>query len=210
MATATYDGHSFLGWFTDPNGGEQVTMLTEEHNGKTLYAHWKEAASSGEPIETVRVTVTADVLNIRSGAGTGYSIVDKAQTGAQMDITAVIANDDRLWGRCSQGWICLEYTNYDLIINGGNGDALYATITASAVNVRSGAGASYSKVAALHKGDVVLIRQMADNAGTKELNRIASSVEEALRVGGESYAVIVAFLLLMIKLALLYLCISHK
>ena len=45
-------------------------------------------------------------------------------------------------------------------------------------------------VLSVGEGDVVLIRQMADNAGTKELNRIASSVEEALRVGGESTVVV--------------------
>jgi len=45
-------------------------------------------------------------------------------------------------------------------------------------------------VLSVGEGDVVLIRQMADGAGTKELNRIASSLEEALRVGGESTVVV--------------------
>ena len=40
------------------------------------------------------------------------------------------------------------------------------------------------------EGDVVLIRQMPESAGIKELNRIAVSMEEALRSGGESAVVV--------------------
>ena len=39
-------------------------------------------------------------------------------------------------------------------------------------------------------GDVVLIRQMPESTGVKELNRIAASIEEALREGSESTVVV--------------------
>ena len=39
-------------------------------------------------------------------------------------------------------------------------------------------------------GDVVLIRQMADGVGVKELNRIAASIEESLRSGTDSTVVV--------------------
>ena len=39
-------------------------------------------------------------------------------------------------------------------------------------------------------GDVVLIRQMPEGSGIKELNKIASSIEEALRAGGEPTVVV--------------------
>ena len=39
-------------------------------------------------------------------------------------------------------------------------------------------------------GDVVLIRQMPENTGVKELNRIAAAIEEALREGSESTVVV--------------------
>ena len=39
-------------------------------------------------------------------------------------------------------------------------------------------------------GDVVLIRQLTDNTSTKELNRIASFIEETLRVNGTSAVVV--------------------
>ena len=45
-------------------------------------------------------------------------------------------------------------------------------------------------VLSVGEGDVVLIRQMADGTGVKELNRIAASIEESLRNGTESSVVV--------------------
>lgn len=45
-------------------------------------------------------------------------------------------------------------------------------------------------VLSVGEGDVVLIRQLADVAGAKDLNRIACSVEESLRSGSESTVVV--------------------
>ena len=45
-------------------------------------------------------------------------------------------------------------------------------------------------VLSVGEGDVVLIHQLAENAGIKELNRIASSIEETLRSGNESRVVV--------------------
>ena len=45
-------------------------------------------------------------------------------------------------------------------------------------------------VLSVGEGDVVLIRQMPEGAGIKELNKIAASVEETLRVGGEPAVVV--------------------
>jgi carbohydrate diacid regulator len=45
-------------------------------------------------------------------------------------------------------------------------------------------------VLSVGEGDVVLIRQLADGAGVKDLNRIACSIEESLRNGSESTVVV--------------------
>ncbi len=45
-------------------------------------------------------------------------------------------------------------------------------------------------VLSVGEGDVVLIRQMPDGSGIKELNKIASSIEETLRSGGDSTVVV--------------------
>ncbi|MDY3281356.1 PucR family transcriptional regulator [Dysosmobacter sp.] len=45
-------------------------------------------------------------------------------------------------------------------------------------------------VLSVGEGDVVLIRQLSEGAGLKELNRIAASIEESLRSGAESTVVV--------------------
>ena len=45
-------------------------------------------------------------------------------------------------------------------------------------------------VLSVGEGDVVLIRQLSDGVGLKELNRIAASIEESLRNGSESTVVV--------------------
>ncbi|MDD3347285.1 helix-turn-helix domain-containing protein [Oscillibacter sp.] len=45
-------------------------------------------------------------------------------------------------------------------------------------------------VLSIGEGDVVLIRQMPENSSVKELNKIALSIEETLRTGGESTVVV--------------------
>jgi len=158
MPTAAYPGHRFLGWFTEPDGGTMVTNLEKSHDRITLYAHWEKNDAVSAPTQSVTITVTTDNLNIRSGAGTGYDVVAQAHTGDQLTITETASSGGMLWGHCQQGWICLDYTDYDLVISGGNADAkIMATVTVSAVNVRSGPGASYSRVTTLHSGDRVEI-----------------------------------------------------
>lgn len=56
-------------------------------------------------IKTVKVT--ANVLNVRQGAGTNYKIVGNVRKGAVCELTEV--NDG--WGKINKpnGWICLDY-----------------------------------------------------------------------------------------------------
>ena len=51
------------------------------------------------------VKVTADVLNIRQGAGTNYGKAGSLTRGYRVDILEVQGN----WGRISNGWISLKY-----------------------------------------------------------------------------------------------------
>ena len=45
-------------------------------------------------------------------------------------------------------------------------------------------------ILSIGEGDVVLIRQLPENTGLKDLNKIAATLEEALRSGGESTVVV--------------------
>lgn len=53
LPTPTRDGHKFLGWYTEADGGSKVTSLTVTKN-VTLYAHWEKESS--ETVEEVTLT----------------------------------------------------------------------------------------------------------------------------------------------------------
>lgn len=113
--TPTYGGRTFLGWFTDKTGGEQVTVLTTALSGKTLYAHWEGDATTevpAVPSEGITVQVTATDVNLRKGPGTNYGIVGTANKGDQMTITETASGSGYEWGKAGEKWIALKFTNY--------------------------------------------------------------------------------------------------
>ena len=112
----------FAGWYTAKEGGTKVTVLTKDLNGKTLYARWsqtpvKEDSVPTEPSESGQannvLTVVGTELNIRKGPGTNYDKAGKLYKGDQIAILETTTVDGYVWGRFKDGWIRLDYTNYD-------------------------------------------------------------------------------------------------
>ena len=112
------------------------------------------------PTETVKgteVEVTGTRVNIRTGPGTGYSVCGTALKGQIIVITETAEGNGYLWGKFSDGWICLDYTTYDT----GKMDTTEVTGTVvninSSLNIRSGAGTGYDVVGKYYLGDRVTI-----------------------------------------------------
>lgn len=114
----------FLGWFTDLTGGSQVYELNRNLSGKTLFARWQSSEDSEtEDSVSVLIQVTGDVVNIRKGPGTNYGIAKKVYSQDLLIVSHVTDLLNRKWGKVQDGWICLDYTNYDDVVNGtGNRD----------------------------------------------------------------------------------------
>lgn len=112
----------------------------------------------------VNVTVTGSNVNIRNGAGTGYTSLGYAQKGDKMIITQTVQDGDLKWGKFNGGWICLLYTDYDVIMeqNSSNTDTVTATgviINCDKLRVRAGAGTNFDCVGTLPVGTKVEITQ---------------------------------------------------
>ena len=60
MPTARRDGYTLLGWFTEQDGGERVTLDTVYTKDTTVYAHWEKAA---DPERKDSVTVYFSTSN---------------------------------------------------------------------------------------------------------------------------------------------------
>lgn len=114
-------------------------------------------SSDAQPIGTG--TVNTACLNVRSGAGTGYSRVGYLYSGNSVSILKDCGNG---WYQISYGsgsaYVCAEYisTGSDSGDSDG-GEQTTGIVTADALNVRSGAGTGYSRLGLLYSGNSVTI-----------------------------------------------------
>ena len=104
-------------------------------------------------------------LNVRSGPGTSFGVVDTLYAGEPVEVTECASN-----GWCyiehsgPNGWVSSKY----LSTTTNSGTETTATLPASfaaktALNVRSGPGISYNVVDILYAGEVVKVTQCVSN-----------------------------------------------
>lgn len=89
---------------------EETTEPTEESTEPTEES--TEPTEETEP-EGLKGTVIGDLLNIRSGPGTGYSINGSLKKNDRVLILELKIVDDKLWGRTEDGWVSLNYILLD-------------------------------------------------------------------------------------------------
>lgn len=116
-------------------GGGQNADSTEEDSGK----------DDGSMIPYL-VTTACDVLNIRTGPGTGYPVVNRISEAAGRKNRYTIVEEKDGWGRLKSGagWISLAYTEKE-------GEAVQIpafipyiiTTTCDVLNIRTGPGPGY-------------------------------------------------------------------
>ena len=154
------------GWYTERIGGTKVEVLDAAiATGTVLYAHWK--TPGGTPVIIPRqesglkitVTVTNEDVNVRSGPDTYYLSLYQANPGEMLEITEVVSRGGLLWGHSGDKWIALKYTDYNDVIN--KVLPMWGRVTATTLNVRTGAGTSYDLVEGAQKkqGDLVLVTE---------------------------------------------------
>ena len=178
-AVPTYEGYNFEGWYTDPTGGELVTVLDAGVRNYTLYAHWSAGDGAGLPQDTPDQAITGTAVNYRKQIATGVLnsfdqpvkgalVTDAYPLGSIVDITAEYTdNSGTKWGKIGNGgWINLTYTQEpSQEENNGTEIQKTVTVTATDVNVRRGPGTSYACVGKANKGDVLNITAVANGGG---------------------------------------------
>lgn len=199
VPTATLEGSTFSGWYTAKTDGTKVELLDASVKGKTLYAMWnlgeekppevtepeEEVPDTTVPDETVpdetvpetpaepesvKVKVTGDYVNVRKGPGTGYGVAGGVRAGDELTITETAQGSGYNWGKFTDGWICLKYTNYDSVVKDdttqpepepekpGEPQKVTGIVQVdSTLRIRSGAGTSYPITGYLSSGTEVEI-----------------------------------------------------
>ena len=114
-------------------------------------------------------TVTADALNVRSGPSTSYGITTKLYKGDKVEILETSNGWHKI--KASNGKIGWVSGDYIKVSSGSTSQpstsTTKATVTADSLNVRSGAGTSYSVITKLSKGTVVDVLESASNGWKK-------------------------------------------
>ena len=133
------------------------------------------SGSTSQPsTSTTKATVTATSLNVRSGAGTSYSVITKLPKGTVVDVLESASNG---WKKIktsggTTGWVSGEYLTTGSAGNSSTNNSTSqtsykATVNTDSLNMRKGAGTSYSVEVHAVGGTVVDVLESASNGWKK-------------------------------------------
>lgn len=108
------------------------------------------AATLGSQVGTV--SVTSGLLNVRRSASTSSSVVASLTNGSLITLISKSGN----WWYVEYADNTYGYCHADYIKT-ATGSPASVKLSSGSLNVRSGAGTSYSKIASLYNGEVVLV-----------------------------------------------------
>ncbi|MGL6107630.1 C40 family peptidase [Romboutsia sp.] len=122
--------------------------------------------------------ITTSVLNIRSGAGTNYSVISKVNNGTVVDLLEKSSNG---WYKVKLpsglvGWASGSYISDINSPNQGSSETQNPTVTikdkkakvtTTSLNIRSGAGTNYSVLSKANNGTVVDLLEKSSNGWYK-------------------------------------------
>ena len=164
--------------------GKWAKIKYKNQVGYSSKDYLSEVSSSNSSTSTKKKTgkVTTGVLNVRSGAGTSYSKIGTLKKGA----TVTILQTSNGWHKIElsgskTGWVSADYikitTSSSSAGPSGGSSSSGSTVTkktgkvtTDVLNVRSGAGTSYSKIGTLKKGATVTILQTSNGWHKIELS----------------------------------------
>ena len=133
------------------------------------------SGSTSQPsTSTTKATVTATSLNVRSGAGTSYSVITKLSKGTVVDVIESASNG---WKKIKTSGGTIGWASGDYLTTGSAGNSstdnstsqtsYKAIVNTDSLNMRKGAGTSYSVITKLSKGTVVDVLESASNGWKK-------------------------------------------
>lgn len=103
------------GWASGAGYGEKILKILDAIKGTGKSQTGDNGQGSGQKQDAFKeylIITTCDVLNIRSGAGTGHSVVGAIREKAGKKNKYTIVEEKNGWGRLKSGagWISLSYT----------------------------------------------------------------------------------------------------
>ena len=116
-------------------------------------------------------------LRVRTGPGSGYSVIGFLANGSQVEILERQQVGDITWGRIEKGWISLYYVT--IVETEDKEEApevedtsFTGTVKATSLYIRSGAGTENKILGRLYNGETVTILETKQAADGTEWGRI--------------------------------------
>ena len=107
------------------------------------------------PVQADTATITGNGVNMRSGPGTNYQIIDTIPKGTVAEVLDQQDGWVKIYSARISGWVSASYAEIKVTPK--------VTVTGETVNLRSGPGTSYSKIGEAVRGDqLTLIEQQGD------------------------------------------------
>ncbi|WP_165351676.1 SH3 domain-containing protein [Priestia megaterium] len=123
------------------------------YSGRTGYvsSDYVQASRTTPPAESTTYTVTASKLNVRSGAGTNYASIGSVTKGQKLSVVSKSGSWYKINYNGRMGYVSSDYVQASGATTPPAESTTY-TVTASKLNVRSGAGTSYASIGSVTKG----------------------------------------------------------
>ncbi|PEB60382.1 hypothetical protein COM86_30295 [Priestia megaterium] len=124
------------------------------YNGRTGYvsSDYVQASGTTPPAESTTYTVTASTLNVRSGAGTSYASIGSVTKGQKLSVVSKSGSWYKINYNGRTGYVSSDYVQVSGTGTTPPAESTTYTVTASTLNVRSGAGTSYASIGSVTKG----------------------------------------------------------
>lgn len=167
VATASYSKTSngkYLYTIKGVKAGSATITVKVGSTSKTMKVTVTSASSSTSSGDTA---TTTDVLNMRSGAGTSYSVLQVLPKGTKLTVVDGTSNSGWVKVKTSSGktgWCSREYLSFSSSSSSSSSSGGTATTT-DVLNMRSGAGTSYSVLQVLPKGTKLTVVDSTSNSG---------------------------------------------
>ncbi|WP_297131312.1 C40 family peptidase [Terrisporobacter sp.] len=143
------------------NKGDKVEYISEsgswvkvKFEGKTGYVYGTYVGTYTSTSTSIKY-VTASSLNVRSGASTNYSVIGTLSKGAKVEVISTSNGWSKIKYNGSIGYVSSKYLDEKVSGDNTSTSTSVKYVTASSLNVRSGASTNYSVIGTLSKGTKV-------------------------------------------------------
>ena len=144
---------------------DYVTVSSSSNSGSTNTGNNNAGNSSATTTQSGTIKVNG-ALNVRSGAGTSYSVIGSLSNGANVEIVETSGSWCKIKYGSGYGYVSKDYVTVSSSSNSGSSSSSSSSTTTTqsgtvkasgGLNVRSGTGTSYSVIGSLSNGSQVEI-----------------------------------------------------